>query len=561
MVDDYDLILSDQHDENDVLTILSKCNIIRRRPDDKGDTLPAKLPHSTFRCRFSLEFESNKILVSPYQGENEEWPAGTEGDKDTEEIVVDEKTVEGNAAVDVDEPDDEHRGEANSSDAADKLADESDLVTPPEGVSPTSEKKGDPGTQESIVDGEEYAKTASSVPATSDNNDVSPMLTDDGEFLTTDDDDNASFNSIESHGRGPETEGSNTKGSIMVGPEHQAVVPEWVSDSNQQQGKPTSRKPTLVWSRKNTLSSEALHEYMTQASQILTSHMQEKGLLLEIADEDSEPFRGLTEISTTSSVAGTSRFEKAGGTHYEEDEEQVLPWKRECTVDSLLEVLHSTDCDTSAALQKIKNDPDKFVTSWNKKERDMFNSGFRRFSGSLRMIGKGLGHCGKTHKDVIDYYYRFQIGRQFRLYQEQKRRQAISMMETIDKRTRSAAASTDASGSSSPSPAAVSNATSAATPRIQNWSRVSVTDVMHATDERTRQARELLTEVHAELGMDKLHQISEALQAVNAVSSARGVAASSADVRDLKTIAAEILAPTPALLAKFLDFLPQQHRA
>ena len=104
-----------------------------------------------------------------------------------------------------------------------------------------------------------------------------------------------------------------------------------------------------------------------------------------------------------------------------------------CDADSILTILNAKGYDTKAALSAIKASPQDFLTVWSLQEKELFNSGFRRYSGSLRMISKGIAPS-KDFKDVIDYYYQFKIPDQFQLFQNKKREQAVHMMECIEMR-------------------------------------------------------------------------------------------------------------------------------
>ena len=73
------------------------------------------------------------------------------------------------------------------------------------------------------------------------------------------------------------------------------------------------------------------------------------------------------------------------------------------------------------------------MTVWSTDEKDIFGSGFRRYSGSLRMIAKSIAPT-KEFKDVVDYYYRFKIPDQFRRLTDMKREQAVRIMECIETR-------------------------------------------------------------------------------------------------------------------------------
>jgi hypothetical protein len=71
---DRDLILSDQADDNDVLTILGKCTVLMRRPSE-DDPIP-DLPLGTFVSRYSISFGETprSAVLTPFVGENDPWP-------------------------------------------------------------------------------------------------------------------------------------------------------------------------------------------------------------------------------------------------------------------------------------------------------------------------------------------------------------------------------------------------------------------------------------------------------------------------------------------------------
>ena len=103
---------------------------------------------------------------------------------------------------------------------------------------------------------------------------------------------------------------------------------------------------------------------------------------------------------------------------------------REFNIDALLRNLHVSNYNVRAAIAAIEASPMDYLVAWSSHEKARFNTGFRRYSGSLRAIYKGMG--SKSLSDVIDYHYRFKIPDQFRKIQERKREQAIRMLEVIE---------------------------------------------------------------------------------------------------------------------------------
>jgi hypothetical protein len=105
---------------------------------------------------------------------------------------------------------------------------------------------------------------------------------------------------------------------------------------------------------------------------------------------------------------------------------------REVDTDALMTNLHVALYDVKKALAGVAANPSDFLTIWNPQEKNVFDTGFRRYNGSLRAIYKGMGT--KDLQDVIDYHYRFKIPDQFRRFQERKREQAVRMLECIETR-------------------------------------------------------------------------------------------------------------------------------
>jgi hypothetical protein len=219
-------------------------------------------------------------------------------------------------------------------------------------------------------------------------------------------------------------EGTTEKRDIRVGPEHQAIVPAYVLNQ-----KVVSRNPTLVWKR-GKISQAQIDQFLERVSAILTPYLRENRLTHEDPYsplpwdrmEDMVRSLGGNMLPTLSSVCTVSSLSK-----------NKIDILRECDADSLLDLLHKHNYDVKAALAVIEASPRDFLAVWSPQEKELFNSGFRRYSGSLRMICKGIAPSKDFH-DVIDYHYRFKIPDQFRRFQDKKREQAVRMMECIETR-------------------------------------------------------------------------------------------------------------------------------
>jgi len=77
-----DLILSDQYDENDVLTLLRKCTVVHRRPTNGGDDCCPISKNNTFVSRYRIHFTNDgSPVVTAYDGIDEVFPS-TESEDD-----------------------------------------------------------------------------------------------------------------------------------------------------------------------------------------------------------------------------------------------------------------------------------------------------------------------------------------------------------------------------------------------------------------------------------------------------------------------------------------------
>lgn len=444
----HDLILSNQADENDVLTIIGTCTVVQRRPTH--DPIPP-LPTGTFVCRYSIDFGGSSVpgtvRLTPHQGENDDWPSME---------VSDNMGLKRSA--DVEQSNHSTKRARIDYDLQSTTVVESDA--PRASTGPTSSNDQEESESKNNSEGRSFlADSSNGSSSSSSSNRSSPPIKDtDASAISSDDDEisTSSFKSLSDEDEMPqETEGSTTVGNIHVGPEYQAVVPTF--DANEPFSR-TSRNPTLLWKR-NSIRDEDLDEFFGDAARILYTFLESNELLTEdpytpLPAEQAEA-KALSEgqvnsttishVSTGSSVS-TSRIKLT----------------RECKVEVLMSILLRHDFDTKAALEEIAASPQEVLTIWTpsekgtfvsagillhysckdfqsnrfhlREQKDMFDSGFRRYSGSLRMISRQGLAASKTYKDVIDYHYRFKIPDQFRRYQEKKRELAVRMMECIENR-------------------------------------------------------------------------------------------------------------------------------
>jgi hypothetical protein len=96
-----DLVLSNQYDDNDILTVLDKCTVVDRQP---GEDIPPPdaMPPGVFVSRYRISFGDipGASILTAYDGENQPWPdsmiKATEGaqPKDDQEKLLND--AEGN---------------------------------------------------------------------------------------------------------------------------------------------------------------------------------------------------------------------------------------------------------------------------------------------------------------------------------------------------------------------------------------------------------------------------------------------------------------------------------
>lgn len=372
----YDLILSNQHDDNDVESIMRRCIVVARQPATEA---PPESPEEIFVSSYRINFgraSPGMIELMNYNGPDEPWP------------VFDPEDYE--------------------DDESDAVSVESAKPPPrPTVVRSPSMRDGSKALQNhrsSMTDGASSSSSTSPSPTSGD--DASLDYSQDGDM-------------------GPETEGSTMKGNISVGPEHQVDVPPFVPGQTV-----ASRNPTLVWKPGGVPDEQIVDGYLNGASKILNEYMEQNGLVIDdpYAPLPSARVEAMARAENNGKPLTLSRMSTASSLSKDHNE-----LTRECKLDKLLATLKDHDYNPKEALGYVAAHPRDYLTIWTQKERDSFNTVFRRHSGSLRMISKALSGT-KTFKDVVDYHYRFKIPDQFRRYQEKKREQAVRMMECVEHR-------------------------------------------------------------------------------------------------------------------------------
>jgi len=371
----YDLILSNQCDANDVESIMSRCIIVARKP---GTEDPPEAPEEIFVSSYRINFgESGAIELKAYDGPDEPWPIF-----DPEDY---EDDVSATASV------------------------ESAPKPPP----PAKKVMQSPSISEGSKALKNRRSTTTDDASSSSSTSPSPTSGDEASLDYSQEDDMVQ-----------DTEGSTTKGNIFIGPEHQVRVPPFTPGQ-----KVASRNPTLVW-KPGSIPDEVVDGYLKDCSKILGTYMKENGLVIDdiYAPLPTPRVEALARAENNGEPLTLSRMSTASSLSKDHNE-----LTRECKIDQLLTALEDHSYNPKEALAYVTAHSRDFLTIWTQKERDTFNTTFRRHSGSLRMISKALAGT-KTFKDVVDYHYRFKIPDQFRRYQEKKREQAVRMMECLEHR-------------------------------------------------------------------------------------------------------------------------------
>ena len=402
-----DIILGNQYDVNEVATILGKCLVLRRKPNDKKEE-DENLPKGAFISQYNLEIRqvnqksnsSGAVSIIPYEGEDEDDPRAAnqsvENDDDPIEFKKDsEEKVETDGGVVVIKNND-------SKTSSNQQSLPPTLVIPADTNLSSLEDYGEKRSDEKCI--ENVSLLSEDV-----SSDVSSFVEKEQERTT----------------QNPTTEGSVTHGKIHVGEQYQAVLPLAITKKGDY--RPSRQtNPTIVWKPNNKLTESEINSYLLEVAKSLRLFIKNRG----IEPTSSNFMKGSTKQNksdTTTSkdtIAIPDKIEK---------EHSLKIFYRECELDKIISILNEYNYDTKRAIEAIEASPNDYITFWNKQEQELFNAGFRRYCGSLRMITRGVGPT-KNHKDVVDYHYRFKIPSQFLRYQEKKRDQAKRMLEFVDKK-------------------------------------------------------------------------------------------------------------------------------
>ena len=360
------------------------------------------------------------------------------------------------------------------------------------------------------------------------------------------------------------SEGVSTVGKIQVGSNHQAEIPPQLDLQRKTSFRglsnpPSQRIPIMVWDPA-TDEGEHVNEFLIDACSVLVNHLKENGL---------EPFHEENYVGSPNPT-----------------DEATKP--REANIDCLLMELHDCRGDTSAAIKKITANPSKYMTFWDKKEKEKFDAGYRVYRDAIRMIAKTINDT-KSCKDTVDYQYRFKYCENFRRFLRKKHEKAEEMMVAVedrmlneamkaDARSQEAAAETEVSSSEEDEvkvtllsdnhdngardetkltavPPAAKNS-GPVNNRIRTWFRTGGggEDDVGATQQRRNKVCVLLTQVKEKVGEDAYDTLANSIKACNTVNNTDNV------LSDVQNTAKEVLKSHPDLLKEFTMFLPASRR-
>jgi hypothetical protein len=327
-----------------------------------------------------------------------------------------------------------------------------------------------------------------------------------------------------------EGEGTSLRANIQVGSRYQMKVGPF------EPGQSVKSRGAKLLYEKGRISDENLESFLDKVAVIHNDYLDKLGIVMEapysplpseqaemIMKESGQFLTG--SFPSTASMLCTSKCQL----------------RRECDVDAILEVLAECDYDTEHALIAIKDDLNRITSGWTRFEKEIFDDGFRRHQGALRVIARAIQPT-KTMKDIVDYHYRFKIPDQFRKYQDKKREQAVRIVECIQTRKHHESITNF-------HPAISSNGTSAANEvggQGTHWSEKSVFSVSEAKDDRFRAAKQLLLDVKGAFGRDVMAEVASVIRQLN----------SNFD-EDTRDDLFSLLDGRPEIQKRFLQFLPK----
>ena len=313
--------------------------------------------------------------------------------------------------------------------------------------------------------------------AAQDNATVDTLSSDDegdNQRREEDDEEDSASASSDEQTRRPSTiqegEGTTLRGDIQVGSNFQVRVGPFVPGQIV-----LSRNPKCIY-KANRMSDEEMTDFLNRVADLHNAYLSRNGLTMD------EPYSPLPHDQVEEIMRESPNHKPPTGSFM--STASMLGGKRsrlskECNADAVLEILSDNDFDTDKALAAIQADLDSISVGWTRAEKEIFDDGFRRHQGALRLIARAIGPT-KTIPDVIDYYYRYKIPDQFRKYQDKKREQAVKMVECIETRKYHESITNN------------NNENTSSNGGGKHWSEKSVMSIADSREERLQKAKKLL---------------------------------------------------------------------
>mmetsp|Transcript_21430 Transcript_21430/g.51808 ORF Transcript_21430/g.51808 Transcript_21430/m.51808 type:complete len:916 (-) Transcript_21430:167-2914(-) len=350
------------------------------------------------------------------------------------------------------------------------------------------------------------------------------------------------------------SEGGTAIGKIRIGPNHQAEIPEQLDLQRKTSFRglanpPSQRIPTMVWDPAND-KEDTVDDFLEKVCTVLSNHMKKIEL---------EAFLD-------------ANYVEAPDTNLE------VKKPREINVDCVLTELHECKGDIRRAIKKISKDPERYMTIWNKKEKEQFDTSYRAYRESIRMIANSLSNS-KSCKDTVDYQYRFKYVENFRRFMRKKHEKAEEIMAAVEDRMlrekmEEEVVETDVSSSEeeigkvpatslteiqagSKLMAVPATRVGPVNNRIRTWFRTGGSgdeDAVGATQQRRNLACDFLKRVLEEVGKDAYVALAKSIKACNSSETTDSL------LSDVKTTAKDVMKSHPGLLERFMTFLPPEGR-